>query len=176
MEIAESEFLSLKKIRTDYQRSVAIQVEAKVPDLPVDPVSLRSLIEQEPLVAEIDKAIATLWGVGVSKVVDEKLAELMSGATRRAGMTKLQDVRNSLARFRTGVIEYVRRYLEFLPEPRSPSPVAKGVSILNLAMMLNSVHGVEAAEKALRPFGVVPIRDVARQVAIAREIVAKHRG
>jgi len=51
LEIAESEFLDLRNSRTQYERSVAVRVEAQVPDLPIDSVSMRSLIEQEPLVA-----------------------------------------------------------------------------------------------------------------------------
>src|SRR5262249_19177482 len=49
LELAESEFLDIRKKRSEYQRSVALRVEAKVPDLPLDGVSLKSLIEKDPL-------------------------------------------------------------------------------------------------------------------------------
>jgi putative GTP pyrophosphokinase len=62
LEIAESEFLSLKKIQSDYVLAVGVQVETNVPDVPVDPVSLKTFIEQEPLVGEIDTVLASIIG------------------------------------------------------------------------------------------------------------------
>jgi putative GTP pyrophosphokinase len=177
LEVVESEFLNLRTIRSKYQRAVEIQVEAKVPSLPVDPVSVKSFVDQDPLVAEIDRAVASLWGTAVSAQFPDKLAELLSGTVNLAGMKKMQDLRESLTTYREGILEYVRRCREFWPEPKSPSPVGKGISILNLAMLLISAQGVDAAREATKPFGVNPNPDVfTRQVAVAKEIMAKYAG
>lgn len=174
LELAESEFLDLRKSKAQYERSVAVQVEAKVPDLPVDAVSLSSFVGQDSLVAEIDRSIALLWGTGVSDVFPGRLAELAAGVARTAGLTKLQDVRDSLIRYRAAVLEYVSRCRKFWPEPPSPAPIAKGVCIINLAMMLISVRGVDAVLAAQKPFGSLANWDIAQQVSVAREVVAKY--
>ncbi len=68
LEIAESEFLSLRQLQSDYQQAVAVQVEANVPDLAVDAVSLRTFIETEPIVVELDASPARrLYGLPLSE-------------------------------------------------------------------------------------------------------------
>ncbi len=174
LEIAESEFRDLRNSKTQYKRSVEVQVGANVPDLPVNAVSLKSFIEQEPLVEEIDRSIASLWGVGVSKALPDKLVELMSGVANLAGMVSLSNLRDSLTKYRAGILEYVQRCRKFWPEPPSSAPVGKGISIINLAMMLISVRGVDAILEAHKPFRPVVTWDLAQQVTIAKDIVAKY--
>jgi len=58
LEIAESEFLDIRKARTQYEKSVEVRVLTKAPDIAVDAVSLRTFVEQDPILSEIDRAIA----------------------------------------------------------------------------------------------------------------------
>src|ERR1035441_7541149 len=64
LELAESEFQDIRKQRTAYERSVAVRVEAKEPDIPVDAVSMRQFIEREAIVSEMDKSIAAILEIG----------------------------------------------------------------------------------------------------------------
>src|SRR5260370_29567843 len=60
LEIAEEEFLSLRKLQSDYRQSVDIQAEANVSDLAVDAVSLKTFIARDPLRAEMDRQITAI--------------------------------------------------------------------------------------------------------------------
>lgn len=172
LEIAESEFLSLRKLLSDYEQSVAVRVEAGLPDMPVDAVSLRSFIEQDALVAQIDNSIAALWGVAVTESIPGDLAALISQTASLAGLTRLQQLRSSLARYQDALVEYVRRCREFWPsEPRSRLP--KGVSVLNLTTMLVSAKGEDLLIAAIALFGGTPHGHISRQVAVAREVLGR---
>jgi len=73
LELAESEFLDIRNSRTQYERSVAVRVEANVLDLPIDAVSLRSFIEQENIVGQIDGSLAHVMGRGSEGKLDNTL-------------------------------------------------------------------------------------------------------
>ena len=109
LEIAESEFLNLRKVQSDYQKSVNVRVEANVPDLPVDAVSLRSFIEHEPLVAELDKSLAIILGKTISKTISDSMVEFRIKSVITPGMTKLQDVRSALEKYGRALPKYLAR-------------------------------------------------------------------
>ena len=174
LEVAESEFLSLRKIQSDYQQSVAVQVEAKVVDLPTNALSMRLFIEQEPLVAEIDKSIALVPNVSVSEDLSDSWVKAVSRAANLAGMTKLRDVRDSLTKYRTGILEFARRCWQEVWPHDQVTQASKGVCIYQLGLLLVSVRGREATAEFLKALGIPLTWDIARQVAIAEEIVAKY--
>ncbi len=175
LELAESEFLDIRKSRTQYERSVAVRVEAKVPDLLVDAVSLKSFIEQESLVAEIDKSIASILSTSVLEDLSDSTLEIWSRAANLAGIKKLQDAHNYLDKYKLGIPEYVSRCKsEIYPPHPAGARVSRGLSIYHLSLILVSLRGTEATTQFLRSFRYNPIWDVARQVAIAEEIVAKY--
>jgi putative GTP pyrophosphokinase len=147
LELAESEFLDLRNSRTQYERSVAVRVEAKVPDLLVDAVSMRSFIEQEPLVSELDAAIASVLGGRVIGVFSDGIVERRAKTAILAGMTKVREVRESLERYKTEVPELVRRCIRDGIWPRPPGreiAVTRGICIYHLAALLVSARGAEA--------------------------------
>ena len=109
LEIAESEFLALRKLQSDYTRAIAVQVEAKVPDLPVDAVSLRTFIETDSTLAEIDKQIADSWGATLEAAVPDSNPEPLSKAANAAGVISLQQLRDSLKEYAGLIPEYAGR-------------------------------------------------------------------
>lgn len=174
LEIAESEFLSLRKIQSDYMQSVAVQVETGVPDIPVDAVSMRTFIEQESLVSEVDKSIALVVGVSFSETLPDSAVETRSAAAKAAGMTKLQEVRDSLEKYKADIPEFVRRCLQDVWSPNPPGThAARGLCIYQLSQFLVSVKGTNETIEFLRMFQLDRTIDVARQVAIAQELAAK---
>lgn len=176
LEIAESEFLSLRKIQSDYMLSVGVQVETNVPDVPVDAVSLRTFIEQEPLVREIDEVLASDLGYALEADVDDRTVEKYARDAIYAGMGKLQDVRDFLKRFRSGIPEYVRRCREevWLHSPRGTT-FPRGVCIYHLAtIVVGSRRTGETLEFIKARGGAGATWSIDRQEAIAQEIVAKY--
>jgi putative GTP pyrophosphokinase len=109
LELAESEFLDIRNSRTQYERSVAVRVEANVLDLPIDAVSLRSFIEQEGIVRQIDGSLARVIGRGQETELDDRWIERRASSLNFLGLTKLQDLRDSLEQFRNAIPEYVDR-------------------------------------------------------------------
>jgi putative GTP pyrophosphokinase len=174
LELAESEFLDIKKSRTQYQKSVAVQVEANVPDIPIDIVSLRSFIERDPLVAELDAELAKILDRPLVEAED-RVIKLRLSAASRAGMTKLQDIRAALKQYGNALPEYLRRCRSELWHGRTAGAhVARGVSIHHVTMLLTNLQGVEATAEYLKALGRAATWDLALQVAIAREVAAKH--
>jgi hypothetical protein len=179
LELAESEFLDLRKSKTQYERSLAVQVEAKVPDLSTDALSLRSFIEQDPTVMELDKLVADAMDATVSSgTVTDKVIEKWSDVANAAGMRKLQEVRESLEKYRAVLPVFVRRFRQELYLPTrdvriGAGSVSKGVSVHNLILLMASLRGAEAIRDFFRAFDLTDIRwDIERQVSLAREVTS----
>ena len=174
LEIAESEFLSLRAIQSDYQKSVDVRVAANVPDLPVDAVSLKSFIEREPLVEHINDEVGKLWGVTVGNTLIDGHLEMLSQVIILAGMTKLEDIRDALEKYRTAIVEYASRCGSFwYPHPEAPI-FNKDTCLWIIANLLISSRGVDAFVQSTKAIGTQPTYDVARQVAIAQEVMKTH--
>jgi len=176
LEIAESEFLSLKKLQLDYNRAVDIQVETRVPDLPLDVALVRSFIEQEPLVEKIDTSIASRLGVDLfAGGLPDTTIESRLKAANLAGLTRLEDIRDSLAKYETATLQYVERCQPLWRE-HPGLKLARGVSIYHLAMMLIAARGEDELARALDALGVKEApNNVAKQTVIARDVLATDR-
>ena len=175
LELAESEFLDIRKNRKQYEKSVAVRVEANVPDLPVDAVSLRTFMEQDPLVAEIDASVAAIIGFIVQKDIPEASANLRARIANWSGLEKMQQLRESLAQYKSSIPPFVRQCGEELWPGRAGAHVARGVCIYHLCMILAGLRGKQATVEFFKQFGgIAPGWDMARQAAIAQEVVAKY--
>jgi ppGpp synthetase/RelA/SpoT-type nucleotidyltranferase len=143
-ELAGREFVEIRKLRADYGRSVALQVEARVPDIPVDAVSLRTFTEQEPVVGEVDGVVSSLLGFSITTALSDSVLELRSKLLNLVGITKLEDLRGALKTHRKSIPEFMKRCrAEAWPSaPKAPS-VQKGVCIYQLALLLASERGAE---------------------------------
>jgi hypothetical protein len=101
--------------------------------------------------------------------------ETWSRATNLAGIVKIQDVRDLLKKYKFGIPEYVSRcQREVFPPHPAGARVSRGLSIYHLSMILVGLRGTEATTEFLKRFRYNPFWDVARQVAIGNEILAKY--
>jgi len=176
LEIAESEFLDLRKLKTDYRRSVDVQVEAEVSDVPVNAVSLKAFISREPIVARIDERISSILGVPLSEPTDRSLED-RSAISNMAGLSALQLLAGSLRKYEAPVLEYVRRCNPHWQAGRSQSlEMPKGVCIFHLAMMLLALEGEDRVHHAMESLGIrrVGTLDDSTRVAIARKVLAEY--
>lgn len=175
LELAESEFLDIRNSRTQYERSVAVRVEANVLDLPIDAVSLRSFIEQEPIVGHIDGSLIRIIGRGQETKLDDAWIERRASSLKLLGFTKLQDLRDSLEQFENAIPEYVDRCRrENLWHRGSTRLLARGISIYHFSVMLASLRGKGTIAQFWAGLGTKPYWDTEHQAAIAREVAAKH--
>jgi len=143
LEIVESEFLALRKQRTDYQRSVALRVEAKVSDIPIDVVSLKSFCEQDTIVAELDQKFAELAKKQLVAPLDRNL-ELRARAAKYASLATLTDLRNKLEKHKSSLLEYIDRCFDLWGAPSYPT-IERGAAVFHLAMFLVLSQGESAA-------------------------------
>lgn len=174
LEIAESEFLSLRKLQSDYTRSIAVQVQANVYNIPVDAVSLRSFIEQEPLVAQVDATLGRLLGLDISQELPDSLVERRVIALKGAGIGTLQEVRDLLQKYEFAVPEYLRRcWDEHLWAAAASGPLPRSLSLYHLGGFVSSTRGVPAVGKFWSDLEVKVSFDLARQVAIAQDVAAR---
>jgi putative GTP pyrophosphokinase len=175
LELAESEFLDIRNSRTQYERSVAVRVEANVLDLPIDAVSLRSFIEQEPIVSHIDGLLVRVIGGGLEAKLDDAWVERRASGLKVIGLTKLQELRDSLEQFKDAIPEYVDRCRREKLWPGAPVRLLhKGISIHHFSGMLVCLRGKEAMVQYWARLGVKPNWDTERQAAIAKEVAAKY--
>jgi putative GTP pyrophosphokinase len=177
LEIAESEFVNLRKLQSDYALSADVHVAANS-DLPVDSVSMRSFIELGPLVTQIDEALASVLGVSLIHEGHDNTERLMAKratVAKLAGMTTLHGLSGSLTRYKDAVVDFVRRFKgEIWPEGRD-YPVTRGVSIYYLSLMLMGARGAQEARKFMESLEVGPIDwDFGKLAAIAKGIVARY--
>jgi putative GTP pyrophosphokinase len=176
LELAESEFLDIKKKRTDYERSVAVRVEAMVPQLPLDPLSLRSFIHQDPVVIEVDKSIAELLDL---ELIGTELSgdplELRWKAAKLVGFAEVEDVRESIKKHQRAIVEYVRACREFWIIGRN-TVLGRGVCIPILAIMLACLEGNNRAVETMSAVsvGIGFNINVSSQIAIAQDIVMRY--
>jgi putative GTP pyrophosphokinase len=174
LELAESEFLDIRKQRTNYQRSVAVRVEAKVPNLPIDPVSLKPFIETDPLVNELDKLVASALGreEPANVPVPDSVAERRSIAANGVGIHTLQELRDALVKHRKVVPEFAHRCQEIWP-PMSAGRLPRGICIHHLALLISSSLGRVELVALLDKLGVkITPWNLDRQVEIAKEVLA----
>jgi putative GTP pyrophosphokinase len=172
-DLADSEFLDIRKARASYERSVALRVESMSQDLAIDPLSLRTFIEQEPLVAEIDKSIAPLIGLSLSERVYDATLNIRSTALKFVGLKTLQDVRDALARFRIKIPEFVARCKKENLWGAPGAELSKGVSVWQLANFMASLGGADEITKFYGATDVAIRGDIVQQAAIATEILRR---
>jgi putative GTP pyrophosphokinase len=176
LDLAESEFLDIRNKRTNYERAVSVQVEAEVPDVPVDIVSVNSFIRQEPLVAELDKSVTDLLGVKLYEGdLTIEVAELRAKAARLAGLTRIEDLRDALRKHSAGIIEYVELSREHWIIGREAS-LGRGGCILLLAIMLAAAKGEPGATEVMTSLSLSIAFNfkVPEQIKAARQIIEKH--
>lgn len=172
-ELAGQEFVDIRDSRAKYERAVALQVEAKIPDIPVDAVSLKSLI-REPLVRELDGAIAQTLGRKFVDTLNGTILEYRSRAVIAAGFLKLQDLRSALARYGKVLPEYAYRcQQEVWPESRSRGEANPGICLYQLASLLSAGEGEQKVTEFYAAQGLQPTWDVSRHVRVAREVLDK---
>ena len=143
-ELAGREFVDIRKSKAQYERAVALQVEAGVPDIAVDAVSLRTFIEQEPLVKEIDAAVASALAMTLASTLTDSALEYRSKAVTFAGFSKLQDLRAALSKYRSVIPIYADRcWRQVWPESPTTSVAERGICLYQLASLLTASEGKE---------------------------------
>jgi ppGpp synthetase/RelA/SpoT-type nucleotidyltranferase len=178
-ELVEAEFIDLKKKRSDYQRSVDVRIQAEVPDLSVDAVSLRSLIVQDGHVAELDRAVSTRIRARLVEVVNDGYMERLSKAARIAGLSTVNQVRGFLKKYSEALPEYAALWLasSLKGRQRKTTRVAmRGISVFYMTTLLIAARGEDQLRDALeRTYGILPgPEEITARAAAAATLLSKY--
>jgi len=174
LELAEQEFVEIRNSKKQHENAAFARVEAEVPIVPIDSLSLRAFIEQEPLVEEADLDIANLLHFEVADDVSEDALIMRSRLLTEAGFKTIEDVRAGLKRYGPAIRQYVEKCLPVWPR-RPDSTYQKGISLFHLACMLFSSRG-EAAFRNLLDELDVQFRDdfeLKKQLEVAKQVLAE---
>jgi putative GTP pyrophosphokinase len=172
LEIAESEFLSLRNLRISYKRSVDVRVDAEVPGLPIDAVSLKAFMLRETMVRSMDERIALIAKASLIDP-DDALTARRAKATQLAGFLSLTGLRDSLRQFEPEILQYVTA-ISRIPFRMEGRPLRRGVSIHNLAMLVILNQEEQKMTDSLKTLNVQRGEIVDKQIQIARQVMAKH--
>jgi hypothetical protein len=154
-------------------------VEAKVPDLPIDAVSLRAFIEQEPLVGGIDKLVADALGIDLIGTLPDTVLEARLKVANAMDLPKLRELRDALTKYEPLLPEFVRICVQEVwskqPRPRPMTPANLGVSIYQLGLFLAGLQGRDKVMTILQAFGVNEVPwNIDSLVAVARRVLANY--
>jgi putative GTP pyrophosphokinase len=179
LEIAESEFLSLRKLLSDHKSALDVQVTANVPDIRIDVASLRSFIEQDPLVAKIDEELAAIMGLPISESLPDSSVESSLRDTKAVGITKLEELRRYLWTYHAAIPEFVDRCRKEIwpPPPSRPnSHINRGICIFHMAQIMVGSRRKGDTVEFLKARGLRAVTwNVARQEEIAEEASTEDR-
>lgn len=179
LELAESEFLDIRKKRTDYQKSVAVRVEARVPDVAIDAVSLRAFIEQEALVASLDGRCANAMRSKLVADLPDSILDYRLRVVVRNGFAQLYQLRDALTKQELMIPEFVALcWAEvWSKDPRTghTPTVNPGVSIYHLILFLSALQGKDAILSTIRTFSDTEIFwDMDAMASVARRVRMKY--
>lgn len=156
LEIAESEFMNLRKMRSSYLRSVDVQVEAEVLDLPLDRASLAAFIEKDRAVAELDLAIASYARLPLSREPQPLFLDVIADAARFAGLVNLNLLREAVAKYGEFLIEYLKEADILTPGRKHGRELARGLSVFHTAMMIAGKRGERELLELMKRLNLSP--------------------
>jgi putative GTP pyrophosphokinase len=126
LELAEQEFLEIRKKKDNRERIASVRVAAKAPEIPITPESLRAFVEDEA-VAALNDRLATILGGTISKGIPEmgKSAALAI----EAGMPTIQALEDNLGVWNDAILDFVTRSVPIWNAVRPEGP--RSVSVID---------------------------------------------
>ena len=171
LELAEQEFLEIRKKKDSRQRSASVRVAAKAPGTPVTPESLIAFIEESEFVKQTDSKVAEVIGAQTSTRPNGRVLKIMADFLTAIGIDTIQQVEDNLRDRGEAAVEFLVRRRAGTP----PKPGAKrvdGISIFQVASFIAMLKGADAYAAIASKANIAPQKAevLQRQVAIAQEI------
>jgi ppGpp synthetase/RelA/SpoT-type nucleotidyltranferase len=138
LELAEQEFVEIRKSKRQHERVAFARVEAEMSNVAVDVASLRAFIEQEQLVGRLDLEIARILGRDLSSRITDEILHLRVRMLSEAGLKTVEDVRSTLRQYEAAIPQYVQE-CSHLTQRRSI--YERGVSLFQFSIMLFAKQG-----------------------------------
>jgi putative GTP pyrophosphokinase len=182
LELAEQEFLEIRKKKEDRERIASVRVAAKAPEIPVTVDSLNAFLDENAAdIAALDlKVAAVLFGAKPLQPISNTgpLAKIVSGA----GISTIQQLDDKLRIGKEAVVEFAKQSAPIYDACRLPAgkTYGRGISLLHLAYLVAGAGGkdqftaaYEAGGLAFLPgFDLELILDVAKGVAATFKLIS----
>jgi ppGpp synthetase/RelA/SpoT-type nucleotidyltranferase len=178
LELAEQEFLEIRKKKDDRERIASVRVAAKAPEIPITVESLQAFIEQKEIVAKTDDELSKILGRTVSNIATKDQLSHLARIVISAGIETTQDLEGKLTDAAPAVAEYVRLCMPvwIKAQGQLSDTFTKGFSIFHLSNLLVGRFGEERYRSFLESISrtAAPFLDVSKQVAIAGKVAEKY--
>lgn len=178
LELAEQEFLEIRKKKDARERIASVQVAAESPEIPITAESLKAFIEQKAIVTSTDAQLAAVLERAVERTASQnQLAQLVSMVIG-AKIGTIQELEAKLMKAVQAVTEYVDRCKPFweLAQGRLSDFYTRGFCIFHLVNLLVAARGEEEFRSFNDSVGRTedPLLDLGQQVGIAKDIAEKY--
>jgi putative GTP pyrophosphokinase len=178
LELADSEFIELRKKKTEYENSVALRVNVSVPDISdvqVNEISIKAFVEQDPLVKDLDKQIATLLKKPLAEQAMQDSIRTITKGVEAAGLDTLQDIRSALSKNQKATVNFAVAWIDFRSRWSSPltSEMAPGYCLAQLTLLLVAGKGTDEVKRFSDILGrmIVPEDQISDLVNLAISIL-----
>ncbi len=176
LELAEQEFLEIRKKKDDREQIASVQVSAESPEIPITPESLKAFIEQKVFVKELDEKLEITHGRSIALNPDSIFLASLYVLVNGVGICSIQDLENKMRFSGDAIIEYLRRMLDssYFSKSEPATSYYKGHSVFLFASLLAGVLGVDRYWKIIQG-GPIILRknEIAHLVNIAKEVASE---
>jgi putative GTP pyrophosphokinase len=135
LEVAESEFLAMRKEKSDHHKSISIAVAAKVQEVQLDSSSLNSFLDGNEVVERIDKRIADVLGRRMSETRGVGAIITEAEIAQEANIKTIEHLRTLLSKYEEAIVEFVALSRRCMPRTETLL-LAPGVCVFHLAITL----------------------------------------
>jgi ppGpp synthetase/RelA/SpoT-type nucleotidyltranferase len=171
LELAEQEFLEIRKKRDQRELIASVRVAAKAPEIPITSESLKAFIEEGSSRA-LDTELAEILG-GTVSTGDPNL-NLLSKSVISAGLLTIQSLEDKLNSTKTGLKEFVTRCVPIWGAARGNRQrvFTKGLCVFHLATLLSAARGEQSYRATIghAKISLFPLLDIAALVQIAERV------
>ena len=176
LELAEQEFLEIRRKKEQRERTASLQVAAELPDIPITLESLKAFIEQKDFIKEIDEILANMCGSTIALNPDSIFLASLFLLITGIGISSIQDLEEKMKTSGSAIIEFVRKLLNspYFFTSKQRKSYYKGFSVFQFASILAGALGVERYWEIIR-FGPIYHRreEADLLVNIAKEVASE---
>lgn len=148
LELADIEFSQIRDELSRYAKEVEKDIFQKASEVELDDVSLSAFVHSDPLVAQMDSEMATLFG---AQLDDSRDMQRLVQQLLYVGLTSISQVRNALESRRKIIVDQFREIVQ----GQKRATIGKGLSLYHLFnALIFERDGKAGLRSALDHFGM----------------------
>jgi ppGpp synthetase/RelA/SpoT-type nucleotidyltranferase len=176
LELAEQEFLDVRKQKENRERVAKVRVEAKAPEIPITQESLKAFVEQGNI-SEFDREAGAIL-IGDSATPTPSNLTLLLSVTQGVGISTIKQLEDKLRVYHDAIMKFITLSAPIWDAARPASTIhyTAGLCILHLAYLLGASEGEQNYLALLDKAGLTPFpgTDIGAITRIAKEVLAAH--